>query len=95
MPKIRHKSEYKPRTLSRREIEVLEALIFYEGDSLKVAQDLELTLHTINSHRASIFAKTRSHTMGQLFSKCLKQVTAGILKPFGAQVDHVQRTKQA
>ena len=57
--------------LSEREIEILD-LILNEFTSAEIAENLNLSIRTVDSHRRNIIAKTQAKSLIGLFKYALK-----------------------
>lgn len=75
--------------LTKREKEIL-FLIVEEHSSQSIASALNLSLHTIDSHRKNILRKTKSKSLIGLLKFAIQ---AGLLKNYYYQATTTKRTK--
>ena len=58
-------------SLSKRELEILR-LIALEFDNVRIAKELFISVHTVETHRRNIFRKTKSKTIVGLIKYAYK-----------------------
>ena len=64
--------------LTYREIEILE-LVVYELSSLQIAERLEISIRTVETHRKNILRKTKASSLVGLTKKAIQM---GLVKGF-------------